>query len=270
MAFERKNVRSIIVLAVIIVLCIIIITVSYRDSDVFKKTRSVTLDIFEPVQEKTFAIFQKITGFFFNISDYFRLNDRVKSLQKENSLLLNDYSENINLKTENNYLRELLGMKLRSERKTETARVIGYYESKWQSRIIINAGQSAGVLEGMAVVNEKGLIGVVILASSSTSEVRLLNDSQSSIGARILSSRKLGLIEGSLDKKIYLNYIDVNEDIFKGDVLITSEFGENMPAEILIGRVKKIGSSGNTPYKLIEIEPFADYERLEYVLVVKE
>jgi rod shape-determining protein MreC len=270
MAFERKNVRSIIVIAVIIVLCLIIITVSFRDSEVFNKTISKTLDIFKPVQEKTFVFFQKTTGFFFTISDYFKLNERVKNLEKENFLLLNQYSENINIKTENDHLRELLGMDLRSAHETQTVRVIGYYESGWQSRIVINSGKSNGVLEGMAVVNEKGLIGVVILAANNSSEVRLLNDPQSSIGARILSSRKLGLVEGSPDKKIYLNYIEQNEDIFKGDVLITTEFGENMPAEILIGRIKKISVPGNTPYKLIEIEPFADYKRLEYALVIKE
>ncbi|HEX7561510.1 MAG TPA: rod shape-determining protein MreC [Candidatus Humimicrobiaceae bacterium] len=270
MAFERKNVKSIIVIAVIIVLCIIIITVSFRDSEVFNKTISATLDIFKPVQEKTFVFFQKTTGFFFNISDYFKLNDKVKNLENENSQLLNKYSENINLKTENDQLRGLLGMSLRSGHKTQTVRVIGYYENSWQSRIVINSGKSDGVLEGMAVANEKGLIGIVILASNNSSEVRLLNDPQSSIGARILSSRKLGLVEGSPDKKIYLNYIDQNEDIFKGDVLITTEFGENMPAEILIGRIKKISISSNSPYKLIEVEPFADYKRLEYALVIKE
>jgi rod shape-determining protein MreC len=270
MAFERKNVRSIIVIVVIVLLCIIIITASFRDSEVFKKTISVTLDIFKPVQEKTFVFFQRTTGFFFNITDYFKLADKVKNLEKENSLLLKEYSENINLKTENDHLRELLGMSLRSEHETQTVRVIGYYESGWQSRIVINSGKSDGVLEGMAVVNEKGLVGIVMLASNNSSEVRLLNDPQSSIGARILSSRKLGLVEGSADKKIYLNYIDQNDDIFKGDVLITTEFGENMPAEILIGRIKKISVSGDTPYKLIEIEPFADYKRLEYVLVIKE
>ena len=270
MAFERKNVRSIIILAVIIVLCIIIITVSFRDSEVFNKTISSTLDIFKPVQEKTFVFFQKTTGFFFTISDYFKLNDKVKNLERENFQLLNQYSENINLKTENDRLRELLGMNLRNGHETQTVRVIGYYENSWQSRIIINAGKSDGVLEGMAVVNERGLVGIVVLASSNSSQVRLLNDPQSSIGARILSSRKLGLVEGSPDKKIYLNYIEQNEDIFKGDVLITTEFGENMPAEILIGRIKKIGVSSNTPYKLIEIEPFADYKRLEYALVIKE
>jgi rod shape-determining protein MreC len=270
MAFERKNVRSIIVIVVIVLLCIIIITVSFRDSEVFKKTISVTLDIFKPVQEKTFVFFQRTTGFFFNITDYFKLADKVKNLEKEKFLLLNEYSENINLKTENDHLRELLGMSLRNGYETQTVRVIGYYESSWQSRIVINSGKSNGVLEGMAVVNEKGLIGIVILASNNSSQVRLLNDPQSSIGARILSSRKLGLVEGSPDKKIYLNYIDQNDEIFKGDVLITTEFGENMPAEILIGRIKKISISGNTPYKLIEIEPFADYKRLEYALVIKE
>ena len=270
MAPERKNVKSIIVLAVIVLLCIIIITVSFRDSEVFRKTISVTLDIFKPVQEKTFVFFQKTTGFFFNISDYFRLNEKVKNLEKENFLLLNKYTENINLKTENDHLRELLGISIRSGHETQTVRVIGYYESSWQSRIVINSGKSDGVLEGMAVVNEKGLIGIVILASNNSSEVRLLNDPQSSIGARILSSRKLGLVEGSPDKKIYLNYIEQNEDIFKGDILITTEFGENMPAEILIGRIKKISISSNTPYKVIEVEPFADYKRLEYALVIKE
>jgi rod shape-determining protein MreC len=270
MAFERKNVRSIIILAIVIVLCIIIITVSFRDSEVFKKTISVTLDVFKPVQEKTFVFFQKTTGFFFNISDYLKLNDKVENLEKENSSLLNQYSEYINLKTENDQLRELLGMNLRSNYETQTVRVIGYYESSWQSRIVINAGKSDGVLEGMAVVNEKGLIGIVIIASNNSSEVRLLNDPQSSIGARILSSRKLGLVEGSPEKKIYLNYIEQNEEIFKGDILITTEFGENMPGEILIGRIKKIGISEDKPYKLIEIEPFADYKRLEYALVIKE
>jgi len=142
MAFERKNVRSIIVIAVIIVLCIIIITASFRDSEVFKKTISATLDIFNPVQEKTFVFFQKTTGFFFTISDYFKLNDKVKNLEKENFLLLNQYSETINLRTENDHLRELLGMNLRSVHETQTVRVIGYYESSWQSRIVINSGKT--------------------------------------------------------------------------------------------------------------------------------
>ncbi|MBM3707088.1 MAG: rod shape-determining protein MreC [Actinobacteria bacterium] len=269
MASVRKNLRYFIVLIIIIVLCIIIVTVSFRNSDVLIKARSATIDAFRPVQEKTYQFFQPLIRFFNNIRDYFVLSERIKSLEQQNRKLTKDYSESINLKIENDALRRLIGMKLRQDYKTEPAKVIGFYENKWQSQIIINAGRSSGILEGMAVVNEDGLIGIVSLASNNTSEVRLINDPQSSIGARILSSRKLGMVEGSSDKTIYLNYISSDNIVFKGDILITSEFGELIPSEILIGRIKKIKEPEKTPYLQIEVEPFADFKRLEYVLVIK-
>jgi len=269
MAPLKKNLKSTIVLAVIIVLCIIVITVSFKDASLLEKAKSVTLDFFKPVQEKTFLLFQPISRFFNGINDYFKLREKMLALKDENAALQKDYSENINLKIENESLRKILGLQIREEHKTMVAKVIGFYENKWQSQIILNVGKRNGILEGMAVITEDGLVGVVVLSSNNTSEVRLINDPQSSIGARILSSRKLGIVEGSLDKKIYLNYIAANEEIFKGDILITSEFGDYIPPEILIGRIKKVSIVVNNPYKQIEIEPFVDFKKLENVLVIK-
>ncbi|MBM3705617.1 MAG: rod shape-determining protein MreC [Actinobacteria bacterium] len=266
---ERKNLKNLIILSVLIVISIIIITVSFKQSDVFTKARMATLDFFKPVQEKTYQFFQPVTTFFVDIKYYFNLKNRINELEEQNSSLIKNYSENVNLKIENDALRRLLGVSVRDRYNTLPAKVIGYYDSKWQSEILINEGRSSGVVEGMAVVTDEGLVGTVILASNSTSEVRLLTDPQSSIGARLLSSRKLGVAEGSLDKNIYLNYITADEEVFKGDVLMTSEFGEFMPPEILIGRIKKIGSGTDTPYKKIEVEPFVDFRKLEYVLVIK-
>jgi rod shape-determining protein MreC len=270
MASAQKNLKYIIILSVIIIICIAVLTINFRNSDLLKRARSITLDVFKPVQEKTYQFFQPAINFFNNVQDYFMLFGEVESLKQRNNELTRDYSENINLKIENDALRKLLGIKLRQNYKTEAAKVIGFYENKWQSQIIISAGKSEGVLEGMAVVNEDGLIGVVILASNNTSEVRLINDPLSSVGARILSSRKLGMVEGSQDKALYLNYIASDDIVFKGDILITSEFGELMPPEILIGRIKKIDYSEKTPYLQIEVEPFADFKKLEYVLVIKK
>ena len=269
MAPKQKNLRLIIILSVIIVICIIVVTVSFKNSDILKKARSATLDAFKPVQERTYQFFQPAVRFISNIKNYYMLSEKVKELEQKNRELTKDYSENINLKIENDALRKLLGIRLRSDYMTEAAKVIGFYEDKWQSKVIINAGRSAGVLEGMAVVNEDGLIGVVTLSSNNTSEVRLIDDPQSSIGARLLTSRKLGMVEGSADKTIYLNYITSDDIVFKGDILITSEYGEIIPPEILIGRIKRINESENKPYLQIEVDPFADFERLEYVLVIK-
>ena len=197
------------------------------------------------------------------------LRDKILELEKENNDLMHDYSENINLKIENNALRKLLELKLREGFDTVPAKVIGYYNSKWQSELLIDAGKTKGVADGMAVVTEKGLAGTVILASNYTSQVRLLNDPQSAIGSRILSSRKLGMVEGSLEKEIFLNYIPAGEEVFIGDILITSEFGEYIPPELLIGRIKKIGQSEDVYYRQIIVEPFVDFETLEFVLVLK-
>jgi rod shape-determining protein MreC len=187
----------------------------------------------------------------------------------ENSELRRGYSENINLKVENNSLRKLLGIELRKDYATIPAKVIGYYESEWQSEVVLNVGRSDGVLEGMGVIDENGLIGVVIIAGNDSCNVRLINDPRSNIGVRILSSRKLGIIQGSQDKKITLNYIPGEEPVFKGDIIITSEYG-NLPEEILIGRVSKVTKNMGDPYKAIEIEPFVDFKKIEYVLVIKE
>jgi len=147
--------------------------------------------------------------------------------------------------------------------------VIGFSSGELQSEITLNKGTNDGVLEGMGVVSEDGLVGIIILSASSSCKVKLINDPRSSIGARILSSRVLGMVEGGNDKKIYLNYIPKEEIVFKGDVMITSEYGKLLPSEILIGRIKSVAESTGNPYREIEIEPFVDFKELEYVLIIK-
>ncbi len=269
MVSTKKSFRNFIVLIVIIILCLIVITISFKESDLIKNVKIETLDFFKPLQEKIFSFFHPAVNFMNSVRDYFNLREKVRILEEENSSLRKDYSENINLKIENNALRELLGAELRKGFKTKLAKVIGFNESKWQSEIILNIGSREGILEGMGVINEDGLVGVVVLSASASCRVKLINDPQSSIGARILSSRKLGMIEGSQDKKIYLNYISKGEVVFKGDILITSEYGKFLPSEILIGRVKRVTERAGTTYQEIEIEPFVDFKELEYVLIIK-
>jgi len=264
-----KNFKNLIVLTIIIVLCLVIITVSFKESDLIKKIKVKTIDFFKPVQEKFFLFFHPVANFINSTRDYLNLREKIKILEKENSNLRKDYSENINLKIENNALRELLGVQLRKDYETELAKVIGFSRGELQSEITLNKGTNDGVLEGMGVINEDGLIGAVILSASSSCRVKLIDDPRSSIGARILSSRILGMVEGGNDKKIYLNYIPEEEIVFKGDVVVTSEYGKLLPSEILIGRVKSTAESTMSPYKEIEIEPFVDFKELEYVLIIK-
>ncbi len=265
----NRRFRNIIVLAVIVVLCLIVITVSFRQSELINNIKAKTVDFFKPIQEKFFSLVSPFRRFINSIRDYINLREKYLDLQAENSQLRKEYSSNVNLKIENDSLRKLLDMKLRENYETIPAMVIGFYENEWQSEIILNAGSSKGVREGMGVVNQDGLVGVIIQTGSNSCNVRLINDPQSSIGARILSSRELGVLKGSQNRRITLDYISSEEVVFKGDIIITSEYG-NLPGEILIGRVSKVTENTNNPYKMIEIEPFVDYKKIEYVLILKE
>jgi rod shape-determining protein MreC len=269
MASLNRRLKYFIIIIIIVVLSLVIITVSYRQSELVQGIKAKTVDILKPVQEKFVLLFNPITSFFNSLGDYIKLKDEYLKLQEENSELRRDYSENINLKVENDALRKLLGMELREDHLTITAKVIGYYENKWQSEVILNVGNSDGVLEGMAVINEEGLVGIVAVSGKESCNARLIDDPQTNIGARILSSRKLGVIQGGQDRKVIMNYILNEEVVFKGDIVVTSEYG-NFPGEILIGRVSKVFENAGDPYKTIEIEPFVDFKSMEYVLVIKE
>jgi rod shape-determining protein MreC len=270
MASRRNSLKSVIIISIIIIISLIIITASFRDADLIKGFKIKTFDIFKPLQEKIFNIFQPLIKGINNIRNFFGLSQKIKQLEQEKAGLLQDYTENINLKVENNSLRDLLSIKQRNDYKTVSAKVIGYNEGEWESEITLNVGKNNGVLEGMGVINEKGFIGIVTLSASNSCKVRLLNDSQMSIGARLLSSRSLGMAEGSASKKIILNYISKEDLVYSGDIIMTSEFGKYIPPEILIGIVKKVAVSENNPYKIIEIEPFVNFKSIENVLVILE
>jgi rod shape-determining protein MreC len=265
----NRRFRNFIVLGLIIILCLIVITVSFRESGLIKKIKVETVDFFKPVQEKLHSAVSPFIRFINYIRDYINLREKYMELQAENSRLRKEYADNINLRVENDSLRKLLDVKLREDYEIITARVIGFYESSWQSEVILNTGSGEGIREGMAVISEEGLVGVVIQVGDSSCNVRLINDPQSSIGARILSSREPGIVKGSYDKEIMLDYIPADEPVFKGDIIITSEYS-NLPGEILIGRVSRVTENADELYKIIEIEPFADYRKMEYVMVLKK
>jgi len=52
---NSRRFRNIIILVIIIFLCLLVITVSFRGSGIIEKIKAETIDIFEPVQEKAFS-----------------------------------------------------------------------------------------------------------------------------------------------------------------------------------------------------------------------
>ncbi len=261
--------RNIIILVIVITICIAAATITFRDNNFIPGSRSALIDFFSPIQERVFGFLAPVGRFFGGIGEYVNLREKYTSLQQENLVLRQSHVENISLRLENKALREMLDMEIREQYPTQPARVIGFYQGRWQSEALLNVGRMHGVEEGMGVVNKEGLVGIVNFVADSNCKVRLINDPSSNIGATILTSRAIGVLEGTQEKRVELKYIQRDAHVYVGDIVVTSELSQKLPPDVLIGRIRHVEEDIEDVYKHIEIEPFVDFKSLEYVMVIK-
>lgn len=145
----------------------------------------------------------------------------------------------------------------------------GFYQT-----INIDKGKENGVLEGMAVINSEGLIGVIRKRGGYSSTVSLLtSDTFDKISVRIKIDDHYiyGLLSGYKKSKnvFILEGVADNSDIPEGAVVTTTGMGKTFPAGLLVGTVKKVTTDNFDLAKIIEVTPSVNFENIDYVSVVK-
>lgn len=130
--------------------------------------------------------------------------------------------------------------------------------------ITIYKGANSGVKLGSAVINQTGLVGVVISVSDNSSVVRLITNRDSNISVSVNG------IYGSLKydgANLVVDGISNNSSINIGDKIYTSGIG-NLPGGIYIGSVSKIiMESTLIEYNLV-VSDYVNVKTLNYLYVV--
>jgi rod shape-determining protein MreC len=167
-------------------------------------------------------------------------------------------------------LQILLGFKEQFISKTVAAQVIGSSGSE-QSRIIyIDKGSGDGIKVDMAVVTAEGVVGKVLRVSNkTTSQVLLINDQTSGVGAILEKSRLQGVVRGTPLGEVVLEKVMSDETVQPGDRVLTSGGDQIFPKGLPVGTVTKV-SPGAELFLNIRVKPTADLSRLEEVLVITQ
>ena len=120
------------------------------------------------------------------------------------------------------------------------------------------------------MVTPSGLAGKVVSVSKHTSQVLLITDPLSGVGALVQDSRVPGVLEGITAGSDETRLIHVPKDtqLTKGQVIITSGIGGTFPKGIPIGRIVDVSDEPTGLFKTAMVVPFADLNRLEEVLVI--
>ena len=149
------------------------------------------------------------------------------------------------------------------------ATVIGRDPSPFLQYILINRGSDDGLRRGMPVVTSQALIGRIAAVTAGAARVQLITDSEISVNVRLQSSGVTGVLIGSLSGEINIDMLPQDATVQPGELILTSGLGGSYPPNILIGQVSGVRTRSFDLFQTASVQPVADFNDLEIVLVIR-
>lgn len=195
------------------------------------------------------------------INQYFHLKEENIRLLEENTQLKNWIEKNkpTILKPDS----------LTTQYHYKFAKVIKNSYLKLNNILTLNKGEKHGVKQDMAVVNSKGIIGIIKNTSSNFSTVLSVLSNQFKVNVKFKNSNYFGSLtwNGHSYSMVQIEDVPRQAKIAIGDTVVIGNsaiFPENIP----VGTIKNFKLENNI-YKQINITLFNDMSALGYVKIIE-
>lgn len=228
-----------------------------------------------PVQSVLYSANKRIES----LIDFFL---RYEDIKVENEALL---LENIELKAnlrnfdtlqdENRRLKKMFDFKNRTEQYDYVGvNVIGRSGGGIITSYIIDKGENDGLLTGMVVMTEEGILGQITETAATWSEVETLSSENIAIHVKSLEDpSNSGILEGHIGsgqkQMAKISYLPMDASIKEGDPVVTSGLGKFYPPDFLVGTVVRVEEDKGNLMKTAIVEPAVDFKRASMLYVVK-
>jgi len=268
MALADIRQRPGVVLAAAIILHVALISAQVNTASGLPVLQVVTFGSFSELQRGTMSLIDGVRGIW---TGYIAL----QQVQQENTALKQELQTvQVRLQQERaeaqrtDNLRQLLELRERANLDTVAAEVIAGAASPDFKTITIDKGSSDSLETDMAVISPAGVVGRIILPSRRASKVQLLIDRNAAAGALIERTRVQGVVVGTGDGLLHMQYVPGTADVKTGDLVVTSGIDGIFPKGFVIGTIDH-ADRGAGAYHEIVIRPAVDFSRLEEVLIVR-
>ncbi len=203
------------------------------------------------------------------VSSYFGLRRENELLRRVNIELADQANQIREAKLENVRLRQMIGLKDQSQYPLIAAKVIGKNLSLMRNTITLDKGTADGVRDHMPVVNESGLVGMIVASNEYYSVANIILNIDFRASAKVQRTRVDGILSWD-GKSLMLKNIAKTLDVKIGDVVITSEYSSTYPPGIRVGIINDVQEQSGTLFKTVTIMPSVDFVKLEELFVVTQ
>jgi rod shape-determining protein MreC len=148
------------------------------------------------------------------------------------------------------------------------ARVIGATPDPSSHMVLIDRGSRDGLRRDMGVITPDGVVGKVFAVYPDTSQVLLLTDKESGVGALLGNSRAQGPVRGTGEPLLGLEFISNEVRVEPGERILTSGQDRIFPKDLPVGTVAQVQPDRHSPFQKISVKPAARLEGMEEVLVL--
>ena len=272
----RRTGRGRLLLVVFIGLCIVLITLDFRQGEggPLERAKEISAAIVDPVQRGFSTVFEPVGDFFSSLADLGDLRSDNARLEAENREMAERIDDAVAVEDENEQLRAQLELdESYVSMEGLNAEVIARPSSNFRWFVTIDKGSDDGIREDMAVITPQGLAGKIINARADTSTVLLLIDPEGAAAATVRESREVvGTVQGhGAGQPLSFDFVDPDVEVNDGDEVVTSYYNEGIfPPNIRIGTVSDVGTDSAAAEQDIEVDPYVDFTSLDFVLVLLE
>lgn len=260
---------------IILVLIVMMALMAYSQSSGLSVSPEGALSgLITPVQSIVSGVANAFSNYLYRVKLRSNIEYEYNQLKAQNDELVIRSLLYEELEEENAQLRALLGeYEERAEMNPVLASVIASESGNYFSTFTIDKGKNHGVDTQMAVITSEGLVGYTYEVFDTTAKVITIIDDQASLAALIESSRDQGAVKGTLgstgEPLCRMYYLSADSVPRPGDRVITSGVGVSFPKGLLIGYVRESTRAIEDNKHYIVVEPAADFEHIENVLVLR-
>lgn len=258
------------------VLCVCMIGITTINGKVLNPLRSAVGYVLVPIQTGI----NKVGGSIYTeISSLKKLRTALDSNEELKSQVSELTEENTRLRAEQLELERLRSLYELDQQYMQYqkvgARIIAKDSGDWFHVFRINKGSDDGIKEDMNVIAGGGLVGIVTDVGANYATVRSIIDDSSQVSAMAQQSGDSCIVSGDLqlfkEGRLNLSYMEKDDDIKDGDMIVTSNISPKFLPGILIGYATDITVDYNDNLsKSGYLIPVAQFDRLQEVLVITD